>query len=31
LNLVCKDLSASNTEVNALAQLLGMNSEPETI
>jgi DNA-binding transcriptional LysR family regulator len=31
LNLVCKDLSASNSEVNALAELLGMNREPETI
>ena len=31
LNLVCKDLSASNSEANALAELLGMNSEPETI
>jgi DNA-binding transcriptional LysR family regulator len=31
LNLVCKELSASNSEVNALAELLGVNSEPETI
>jgi DNA-binding transcriptional LysR family regulator len=31
MNLVCKDLSASNSEVNALAELLGMNREPETI
>jgi DNA-binding transcriptional LysR family regulator len=31
LNLVCRDLSASNSEVNALAELLGMNREPETI
>jgi DNA-binding transcriptional LysR family regulator len=31
LNLVCKDLSASDSEVNALAELLGVNREPETI
>jgi DNA-binding transcriptional LysR family regulator len=31
LNLVCKDLSASSSEVNALAELLGVNREPETI
>jgi DNA-binding transcriptional LysR family regulator len=31
LNLVCKDLNASNSEVNALAELLGMNREPEMI
>jgi DNA-binding transcriptional LysR family regulator len=31
LNLVCRDLSASNSEANALAELLGMNREPETI
>jgi DNA-binding transcriptional LysR family regulator len=31
LNLVCRDLSASNSEVNALAELLGMNREPDTI
>jgi len=31
LNLVCKDLSASNPEANALAELLGMSREPETI
>ena len=31
MNLVCRDLSASNDEVNALAELLGMNREPETI
>jgi DNA-binding transcriptional LysR family regulator len=31
LNLVCKDLSASNPEVNALAELLGMNRKPDTI
>jgi DNA-binding transcriptional LysR family regulator len=31
LNLVCRDLSTSNTEVNALAELLGMNREPEAI
>jgi DNA-binding transcriptional LysR family regulator len=31
LNLVCKDLSASNVEVNALVDLLGINREPETI
>jgi DNA-binding transcriptional LysR family regulator len=31
LNLVCKDLSASNSEANALAELLGMNRELETI
>jgi DNA-binding transcriptional LysR family regulator len=31
LNLVCRDLSASLSEVHALAELLGMNREPETI
>jgi DNA-binding transcriptional LysR family regulator len=31
LNLVCKDLSIGNSEANALAELLGMNREPETI
>src|ERR1035437_172756 len=31
LNLVCRDLSASNAEANALAELLGMNRDPETI
>jgi DNA-binding transcriptional LysR family regulator len=31
LNLVCRDLSGSNSEVNALAELLGMCREPEVI
>jgi DNA-binding transcriptional LysR family regulator len=31
LNLVCRDLSESNCEVNALAELLGMSGEPEVI
>jgi DNA-binding transcriptional LysR family regulator len=31
LNLVCRDLSISNSEVNALAELLGMNRDLETI
>jgi DNA-binding transcriptional LysR family regulator len=31
LNLVCRDLSASNNEINALAELLGMNRDAETI
>jgi DNA-binding transcriptional LysR family regulator len=31
LNLVCKDLSISNTEANALAEMLGMSRELETI
>ena len=31
LNLVCNDLSASNFEANALAELLGMSREAETI
>ncbi len=31
LNLVCRDLSASNSEANALAELLGMNREPDSI
>ncbi len=31
LNLVCKDLSVSNSEANALADLLGMNRAAETI
>jgi DNA-binding transcriptional LysR family regulator len=31
LNLVCRDLSAANSEANALAELLGMSKEPETI
>jgi DNA-binding transcriptional LysR family regulator len=31
LNLVSRDLSSSDTEVNALAELLGPNGEPEVI
>jgi DNA-binding transcriptional LysR family regulator len=31
LNLVCRDLSVSNSEANALADLLGMSREPEVI
>jgi DNA-binding transcriptional LysR family regulator len=31
LNLVCRDLSASNCEANALADLLGMNREAEIV
>jgi DNA-binding transcriptional LysR family regulator len=31
LNLVCRDLSVSNSEANALAELLGMNRESEVI
>jgi DNA-binding transcriptional LysR family regulator len=31
LNLVCRDLSASSVEVNALAELLGISREPERI
>jgi DNA-binding transcriptional LysR family regulator len=31
LNLVCRDLSAGNTEVNALAELLGLSSEPQVV
>ena len=31
LNLVCKDLGGSNSEANALAELLGLNREPEVI
>jgi DNA-binding transcriptional LysR family regulator len=31
LNLVNRDLSASNSEVNALAELLGVSREPEYI
>lgn len=31
LNLVCRDLNASNSEVNALAELLGISREPEVI
>jgi DNA-binding transcriptional LysR family regulator len=31
LNLICRELSISNTEANALAELLGMNREPEVI
>jgi len=31
LNLVCRDLNASNPELNALADLLGMNASPEII
>jgi DNA-binding transcriptional LysR family regulator len=31
LNLVCGDLGASNTEVNALADLLGLSRAPEVI
>jgi DNA-binding transcriptional LysR family regulator len=31
LNLVCKDLGLSNSEANCMAELLGMNREPEVI
>jgi DNA-binding transcriptional LysR family regulator len=31
LNLVCRDLSASSSEVNILADLLGMRRDPEAI
>jgi DNA-binding transcriptional LysR family regulator len=31
LNLACRDLSASNSEANALAELLGMSRDPEMI
>ncbi|MGA3345717.1 MAG: LysR substrate-binding domain-containing protein [Terracidiphilus sp.] len=31
LNLVCRDLNASLSEVNLLAELLGLNSDPESI
>ena len=31
LNLVCRDLSESNSEAYALAELLGLNREPEVI
>jgi DNA-binding transcriptional LysR family regulator len=31
LNLVCRDLGASNPEANALAELLGLSSEPEVV
>jgi DNA-binding transcriptional LysR family regulator len=31
LNLVCRDLSVSNSEANALAELLGISREPEVI
>jgi DNA-binding transcriptional LysR family regulator len=31
LNLVCKDLSVSNAEAYALAELLGLSREPEVI
>lgn len=31
LNLVCRDLSVGNSEVNALAELLGLSREPEVI
>jgi DNA-binding transcriptional LysR family regulator len=31
LNLVCRDLSESDSEANALAELLGMTREPEVI
>jgi DNA-binding transcriptional LysR family regulator len=31
LNLVCRDLSASNSEAYALAELLGLSREPEVI
>jgi hypothetical protein len=31
LNLVCRDVSVSNSEANALAELLGMSREPEMI
>jgi len=31
LNLVCRDLSASNPELTALAELFGMGAEPEIV
>ena len=31
LNLVCRDLSVSNSEAHALAELLGLSREPEVI
>ena len=31
LNLVCRDLSASSPEANALAELLGISREPEVV
>jgi len=31
LNLICRDLSASNPEVTALAELLGLSDEPQSI
>ena len=31
LNLVCRDLGASNSEANSLAELLGLSREPEVI
>lgn len=31
LNLVCRDLGAGNSEVNALATLLGMSREPDAV
>jgi DNA-binding transcriptional LysR family regulator len=31
LNIVCNDLSSSSRELNALAELLGMNRDPEVI
>ena len=31
LNLVCRDLKASNAETNALAELLGINREPDVV
>jgi DNA-binding transcriptional LysR family regulator len=31
LNLVCRDLTESNSEANALAQYLGLNRQPEAI
>jgi DNA-binding transcriptional LysR family regulator len=31
LNLICRDLSASNPEVTALAELLGLSDEPQGI
>jgi DNA-binding transcriptional LysR family regulator len=31
LNVVCKDLGAGHSEANALAELLGVSREPETI
>ena len=31
LNLVCRDLGVSNSEINTLAELLGMSREPDVI